>query len=297
VVWWWTEEGTMWNQHVNLPVVVGVDGSEHSLRALDWAADEAAGHGWPLRLVHVEPSITATSTEHARPMFNAGLDRVATRGHADVHVTTALREGRVPEILLDETRHGRELVVGREGVGRLAGMVLGSTSLACATHADVPVVVVPEAWQPSGLEAPPVVVGVDGSPQCQGAIEYAFTKASDRGAPLVAVYAWGLPLPMPEGGPATGNPQAFEAQAGQILAESLGVWRDKYPGVDVTEVPEVGHPAAVLRQHAVNADLVVIGGRGHGTVTGMLLGSVARAVLRHVDHPIAVIHEPRGPRP
>jgi nucleotide-binding universal stress UspA family protein len=41
----------------------------------------------------------------------------------------------------------------------------------------------------------------------------------------------------------------------------------------------------------------VIGGRGHGTVTGMLLGSVARAVLRHVDHPIAVIHEPRGPRP
>ncbi len=78
-----------------------------------------------------------------------------------------------------------------------------------------------------------------------------------------------------------------------MLAEQLAGWRSKYPDVGVTEVVESGHPAAVIKEQAAHADLVVIGGRGHGVVTGMLLGSIARAVLHHVDRPIAVVHEPR----
>jgi nucleotide-binding universal stress UspA family protein len=67
-----------------------------------------------------------------------------------------------------------------------------------------------------------------------------------------------------------------------------------YPDVPVTQVVEADHPAQAIRRHCSDADLVVIGGRGHSEVTGMLLGSVARAVLYLIDRPTAVVHEPAG---
>lgn len=76
------------------------------------------------------------------------------------------------------------------------------------------------------------------------------------------------------------------------LAEQLAAWRSRFPDVEATEVVASGHPAAVIKEHAVDADMVVISGRGHGEVTGMLVGSIARAVLHHVDRPIAVVHQP-----
>ncbi len=80
-----------------------------------------------------------------------------------------------------------------------------------------------------------------------------------------------------------------QTKAKRTLTEQLSEWRSKFPEVRVTEVVEAGHAAAVIKQHAADADLVVIGARGHGTVTGMLLGSIARAVLQHVDRPVAVV--------
>lgn len=276
----------------NPPLVVGVDGSEASLVALDWAADEARHRGWPVQLVNAylvrlpdvafvgrTPTV-AKGDETAKEIFSAARQRLDTRGYGDVEVSTTAREGRPRRVLLSAAAEARALVVGREGTGRVADLLVGSTSLACAMHSKhSPVVVVPASWD--ATKSPDrrkrqVVVGVDGSRRCRAAIDYAFSTASDWGARLIAVLASDV-------GP----------EATRFLTEALAAWTSKYPDVPLTKVIDIEHPAVAIRNHSRDADLVVIGGRGHGEVTGMLLGSVARAVLYLVDRPTAVVHQPR----
>ena len=282
----------------NPPIVVGIDGSESALIALDWAAEEAAANGWPLRLVNayeeipLMPGMVAkTARGLAEEFLREARERLVSRGYADLEVSTVARHGYPRRVLLREAAGARALVVGREGSGLFTELVVGSTSLACATHARIPVVVIPETWQLVKHGQRLVAIGVDGSPRCQAAIEYAFATASRWTARIVAVIAVRGAEPFPA------DVLTVEAdglaQAEHALAEQLAEWRAKFPDVEVAEVVASGHPAAVIKEHAADADLVVVGGRGHGVVTGMLLGSIARAVLHHVDRPIAVVHQPR----
>lgn len=277
------------------PLVVGLDGSDASLVGLDWAAEEATQRGWPLRLVNAFPAdvpevayvaglpMDASGRESAKRIFDAAAKRLAKRGYTEVAVSTVAREGFPRRVLLRQAEVTHGLVVGRRGTGRLADLFLGSTSLACATHATgTPVTVVPGSWRPD--ESGPtrrrvVVVGVDGSRRGRHAVEYAFTTASAWGARLRAVLAYDV-----------------ATDAHRFLSEALAGHESAYPDVRVSPVIESDHPAAVIRKHSEDADLVVIGGRGHSEVTGMLLGSVARAVLYLVDRPTAVVHEPARSR-
>jgi nucleotide-binding universal stress UspA family protein len=278
------------------PVVVGIDGSEAALVALDWAAAQAAASGWPLRLVNayekatlVPVMVAKTAHEAADEILREAQAHLVARGHGDLDVSMIARHGFARRVLLHEAAGARALVVGREGAGRLTELVLGSTSLACATHARVPVVVVPSTWRPEEPGRRAIVVGVDGSARGQAAIEFAFVTASRWKARLVAVVGV-----RPHAGPVASHPvdPPDRSKAAGMLADRLSGWRTKFPDVEVTEVIASGHPADVLAEHAEGADLVVIGGRGHGVVTGTLLGSVARTILHHVDRPIAVVHQP-----
>jgi nucleotide-binding universal stress UspA family protein len=282
----------------NPPIVVGIDGSESALIALNWAAEEAVANGWPLRLVNayveiplVPVMVAKTARGLAEELLREARARLHSRGYADLEVSTVARHGYPRRVLLREAAGARALVIGREGAGLFTELVVGSTSLACATHARVPVVVVPEMWHPVKREQRVITLGVDGSPRCQAAIEYAFATASRWKARIVGVTAVRRAEPFPA------DVLTVEAdglaQAEHVLAEQLSGWRAKFPDVNVVEVVASGHSAAVIKEHAADADLVVIGGRGHGEVTGMLLGSIARAVLHHVDRPIAVVHQPR----
>ena len=270
----------------NPPIVVGIDGSASALVALDWAVEEAAAYGWPVRLVNayeeipLVPMLAArTAREAADEILREAEDRIHARGYARLDVSTVAHHGFPRHVLLNEAAVARSLVVGRESSGQFAEMVLGSTSLACAAHARLPVIVVPQMWRPVRHEQRLVTVGVDGSARCQVAIEYAFATASRWQAGVLAVLAVRRPEPLPADT--------------QLLAEQLAGWRSKYPDVEVAEEVASGHPAAVIKEHAVDADLVVVGARGHAAVTGILLGSIARAVLHQVDRPIAVVHEAR----
>lgn len=280
----------------NKPIVVGIDGSDSALIALDWAAYEAAAHAWPLRLVNAYeetpliPTVVAKSARAvAEELLGEARQRLRSHGHADLDVSTVARHGFPRRVLLRASAGARALVVGREGAGLFTELALGSTSLACATHARVPVVVVPETWRRVPHEQRVIVLGVDGSPRCQAAIEYAFTTASRWKARLVAVFAVRRPETLLGEDPAVDSEE--QARARRILTEQVAEWRAKFPDVDVTEVVAPGHPAAVIKERSADADLVVVGGRGHGVVTGMLLGSIARAVLHHVNRPVAVVHE------
>lgn len=277
----------------NPPLVVGIDGSEAALIALDWASDEAAANGWPLRLVYVAERYAAhvstmvVGREIADAVFAEARQRLRGRGRRALEVTAVMRHGSPRRVLLREASRTRGLVIGREGAGQFAELTLGSTAFACAMHARVPVTVVPRSWRPRRSGERTITLGVDGSPRCRAVIEYAFATASRQGARIVAVFAVRRPEPVLT--PEQAVDSEGETKAKRILAEQLSEWRSKFPEVRVTEVVEAGHAAAVIKQHAADADLVVVGARGHGTVTGMLLGSIARAVLQHVDRPVAVV--------
>lgn len=283
----------------NPPLVVGIDGSDGALVALDWAAAEAAANGWPLRLVYVydehallpmTPPVP-NGSKLGEKLFAEAMKRLDARGYAGLDVSTAARRGAASWVLLlEEAANSRGLVVGREGAGQFAELILGSTALACATHArDVPVIVVPAGWVPTDHPERLIVVGADGTQRSAAAVKYAFATASRWKARLVAVFAVRRAEPVlmpPQPVDAKGRAEAERTLAGQLAPS-----RAEYPEVEVDEVVESGHPAAVLKDRAADSDLVVIGGRGHSRVTDILLGSIARAVLHHVGRPVAVVPE------
>ncbi|MHC5908814.1 universal stress protein, partial [Streptomyces sp. S6] len=125
------------------PVVVGVDGTEASLRAMDWAVDEAALRGVPLRLVH---ATTWREQEEdgwggdCRLLESAA--RRAGRRAPDVRISTEVAGEQAEQALLRAGREAGVLLLGTRGRAEFTGRLLGSVSLAVAAHADCPVIVV-----------------------------------------------------------------------------------------------------------------------------------------------------------
>ncbi|MFD0801619.1 universal stress protein, partial [Streptomonospora algeriensis] len=127
---------------------------------------------------------------------------------------------------------------------------------------------------------------------------WAFAAAAERGAEVRAVAAHG---PFSHGrlgsfetpdryGPDSAEAAAAKEEARRLLSESLAGQREHYPQVAAEEVVTAGHPARVLLDAAEGADLLVVGTRGRGGFTGMLLGSVSQSVLTHSAVPVAVLH-------
>ncbi|MDN5760924.1 MAG: universal stress protein [Microlunatus sp.] len=137
-------------------VVVGVDGSEGSGRALRWAASEARAHGAELKVVTTYP---APSPRLATEFGSAPwLERTDWRGKAEaalestvrdalgenpgVPVELTLAEGSAAKTLIDLSADADMLVVGTRGHGGFAGLLLGSVSQHVVAHARCAVTVV-----------------------------------------------------------------------------------------------------------------------------------------------------------
>src|SRR5215471_17651374 len=135
------------------PVLVGVDGSEESLRAVEWAAMQAKRHGSPLRIVSapaMPPRMRAevdpvTVANALRGMAAQSLAAALTRSEEvapGLPVDTGLLSG-PPAVALSAAGGGASmLVVGARGIGGFAAMILGSVSRYAAMHAACPVIVV-----------------------------------------------------------------------------------------------------------------------------------------------------------
>jgi nucleotide-binding universal stress UspA family protein len=233
------------------PIVVGVDGSASANRALTWARDTAARRGLALRIVQAE------SGQHPAEVLIAASDEAST------------------------------VVIGHRGHGGFHDMLLGSTSLHTAMHARCPVAVV----RPFATSPQTIVVGVDGSDYSECALEYAFTEADLTRYPIVAVNAWQGDITAGSMGlPYVYDPIDRQNQAEKLLAETLEPWRDRYPGVTVhTEVVQLPASAALV-ERSYGAYLAVVGCRGLGGFTGMLLGSVGQALIHHAGSPVLIAH-------
>ncbi|WP_440107777.1 universal stress protein [Streptosporangium sp. H16] len=284
-------------------IVVGVDGSQAALAAVGWAAREAAARGGALSIVHAMPAwplevseedryaeVGRWMREGATSMLDAALER-ARQEDPRVAAQPRLLGGDPRAILIETAADAELLVVGNHGLGGFAGMLLGSVALGVAGRATCPVAVVRDsAAQP----AEEVVVGVDGSAAGANALGFAFAEASLRGAGLRAVHAWSRPI-------AGGGPFALQAAEEtaeverRLLAEALAGWSERYPDVKVTEQLEHGHPAHVLAEASAHAGLLVVGSRGRGDLTGLLLGSVSHSLLHHAACPLVVTPAPEPP--
>jgi nucleotide-binding universal stress UspA family protein len=137
-----------------------------------------------------------------------------------------------------------------------------------------------------------IVVGVDGSPSSRCALQWAARQARLTGARVRAIIAWSIPVsygPVP-------IPQVWvdwEHIARTTLQEAVRQALDADAAASVvTEVIE-GGAASVLLVAAKDAELLVVGSRGHGGFAGLLLGSTAQNVTTHARCPVLVVHGPR----
>ncbi|MFJ6664974.1 universal stress protein [Streptomyces sp. NPDC091383] len=285
---------------MDLPVLVGVDGSEESLRAVDRAAEEAALRGAPLRLVYAslweryEGSLIAQEVgKPAEEVMGQDImdaaERRAHRHHPELRLTTSVLADEPSFGLVNESSTARLVVVGCRGRNAVTELLLGSVSLSVAARAHCPVIVL--RGGPGRRTTPGrVVLGVAGKDAGPAAVRFAAEEAALRGVPLEAVRAWRRPAhgttghPLLAGGPA----QAPEEEAAETLEEAL---RDVPEGLDQHRRTAEGHARDILVDASRDAGLLVVGARRRAGHTGPRLGRVAHGVLHHAACPVAVVPE------
>lgn len=280
-----------------LPLLLAHDGSTESRRALDWAATEALRTGSPVHVLAVNEVLPPTwggvggmyvYAESYTQGDSSGLLDEAAKALAEAGVTavtTEQRSGHVVDELLRAADSASVLVVGSRGHGRAGEAVLGSVSQHLARHATCPVVVVREPRNP---DAARIVVGIDGSRTSIAALEYACQRAETTGETVVALHAWRV---------RPSSTDVFKAEARSIdtkerdvlLAESIAGVRVDHPDVRLEQEVVAVAPDHALVDASASASLVVVGSRGLGFFSGMLLGSVSQAVLHRATCPVAVV--------
>ncbi|MCA2187191.1 universal stress protein [Nonomuraea cavernae] len=276
---------------MNDVIVVGADGSPGSGAAIAWAAADAARKGLRLELVHVIergtydlprypiPWLLEPLGEAAEAMLEQEAKTVMTRWPG-VEVATRVMTGSAVADLRARAEVAAELVVGSRGRGGFAGALLGSVSLGVAGRAHGTVVVV----RPTATEHRQLVVGLDETDSSEPALAHAFAEASLRRVPLRAVYAYAVPVHA-----VSLDLDRLRRAQYEFIRDRLAPWRARHPEVNVIEDITSMHPVTALTEASKDADLIVVGNRGHGGIASAVLGSVSHGVLHHAHCPVAVV--------
>lgn len=282
-------------------IVVGVDGSPESHAAVRWAAQEAVLRRRPVTLLHVvapivvtwpiEPVITGfyewqedNATEVLKQSQETLHSEVEGSPSPEVHLE--LRHDGIMTELSSASESADMIVVGSRGLGPVGGAVLGSVSRALLHHARCPVIVAREGVVKRTDRNLPVLLGIDGSPASEAATAFAFEEASRRGVELVALHAWSDVAVFPVLGM---DWHTYEQQGHEVLGERLAGWQEAYPDVRISRRIVCDKPARWLIDESKHAQLVVVGSRGRGGISSMLLGSVSTAVAESATTPVAVV--------
>lgn len=285
-------------------MLVGVDTSDCSRLALEWAAAVARPLGVPLRVVQAWQYPTDTvwwpgraelpDAEHADAQLAEELtalleETVGDAGELDV-AAEVVRGPTSAALLHLAERHASMVVVGSRGLGGFRGLLLGSVSRQLCEHASCPVTVVRHLPEDRDIRLDTILVGVDGSPHAARALAHAGDLAERTGARIIAVHVAHGAVPDPSVQPL--------ATRRRSLPDLLDDWCTPLHvrGLDDHEsVIAEGDPRTTLVDVAEErgADLIVIGSRGLGPVSKLVLGSVATSLINHSHIPVTVV--PRMP--
>lgn len=279
-----------------LPLLVAYDGSADAERALLWAAHESLRTRTPVHVIAVNEILPPTwggvagmvVVTEGYVLDSSALLEQAEKTLAEegvTAVTTEQRTGPIVDVLLRAAESASTLVVGSQGHGPAGEALMGSVSQHLARHATCPVVVVRET---KDADAGRIVVGIDGSRTSRAALEYACQRAEATGEAVVAIHGWRVWAPSTDVWAAA--PRSVDTdERERLLAESIAGVLEDHPDVRLEQEVVAVAPAQCLVDASASASLVVVGSRGLGYFSGLLLGSVSQAVLHRATCPVAVV--------
>jgi nucleotide-binding universal stress UspA family protein len=276
-----------------------------------WAAAEAQRRGATLSLVHAYSTPPLASGPGFFLVNNASvvavklaeqlLDKAAAaarKAHPGMTVTTRVSNDSPASALQTASKNAVLTVVGSHGQHQLTEALLGSVAAAVTGQAHSPVVVIrtDPAGRPSGGEGP-VVVGLDGSPESDDALEFALHEAATRRTALVAIRTWDdSALDGFQGGyPALIDRDEADAEELVHLTQQLARRTGNFPEVPVHPLVLRGRPATALLEFCEDPgsmglpSLLVVGSRGRGRVAGMVMGSTSHALIARATFGVAVV--------
>ncbi|MFI9645858.1 universal stress protein [Streptomyces sp. NPDC052040] len=287
---------------MDLPLVVGVDGSEPSLAAVDWAVDEAHRHGLPLRLVYAslweryEGGSPSDDPEHRAEEARVGdvaesAAERARRRRPAVRVTTDVLPEDAVSALLHEGQSAATLITGSRGRGGLRGLLLGSVGLAVAARAHCPVIVVRGDQAALSGAHERILLGAGDPASTAEAVRFAFREAEARDCVLDVVRSWRRPTheTIDHLAPAGVPVRLHEQRASLLLDALLREPAAAHPAVRVRPATAEGPARTVLLKRSAAADLVIIGARRRRGHFGLQLGRVGHTLLHHADCPVAIV--------
>jgi nucleotide-binding universal stress UspA family protein len=289
------------------PVIAGVDGSPSSNAAASYAAALAERRQAPLHLIHgyqqalYSWAITGVpwpeeaSDEQIRSEIEHELRALVERLRREHPHLVAVQARQIhstaASVLIRQSEDAQVTVVGSRGIGGFSELLLGSVSWQVASHAHGPVIVVrppiadhiiqpgPEQPPPRPKPLGPIMIAYDGSPGADAALDFAVTEALQRNVRLIAT-----------------NVHSYaQDEAQQMLTDAIKPHAAAHPALDVElrtiASDDTGH---ALVEATRDVALTVVGSRGLGGFTGLLLGSISRTLVHHAYGPVAVIHPPSG---
>lgn len=274
--------------------LIGIDGSEHSSVALKWGLARAARRGASVTLIHVaDDSFLSESVAFLSEAQRASEQMLAQQieyaknelGFTGEITGTALVGHPISE-LEEASKRADLLVLGAHTGGKHAGSVFGTRAVKVAAVAHCPVAVIPAEFVVSEAG---IVVGVDGSEASQLAIAWAAEEASTRGVPLIATYAWMPPLtPGLEYLWSEELVNAQQAAAEEAIAIATAGLAERYPDIEIRREIVQAPPVTAILQTGEQAEMIVLGNRGRGGFSRLLLGSVSHGVLQALPCPTIV---------
>lgn len=279
---------------MNKPIVVGINGSAGSEAALTWALERAARDKFAVTVIHaVDDRWISPDFQYHELIRQAGMDllqktQAGAREQAPgVEVDIQLRHGSGGSVLREVSKEASMVVVGEHDKHWMDGGPLTDRALQIVSASEIPAAVIPLE---RGAGAAGVVVGVDGSEESLQAVDFAAAEADRGGDELTVVLAFRRPARWVENQlPKSGLAESILEEDRIVLAESVAGLGDKYPDLVVHQQLETDtEPAKALVEAAKEARLLVIGSRGRGGFSRMVLGSTAHAVLLNVPCPTIV---------
>lgn len=280
-------------------ILVGVDGSHASYKATWWAANYAKHAGLTLQIVcaYSLPSYAAVSfdaTYTAMGDDNAAhsdAQEILSKAKAiadeqGVEAMTLIVTGDPASVFVELSRNYNLIVIGNRGKGGLAERLLGTTSSSLPAYAYCPIVVVPYTDDDGNLmhlnnTITKVAVGSDESKWGLKALEIAANFAAAWDAELDVISA----VPNMKGSDDEGVMASFKDD----LEVRIKLLEEAHPDLKINKQIVPGPAVGALTKASYDHDVVVVGSRGRGGFTGLLLGSTSQGLLQHAVGPVYVV--------